>query len=66
MCFQITQLGMEVAIIYYGGYLVVTKQMTSGGLISFFIYVLELAESLEVFHTLLFLSSCDYENTTLS
>lgn len=48
--FQISQLGLEVAVIYYGGHLVISNQMTSGELIAFFIYVLELAECLEVFH----------------
>lgn len=47
--FQIAQLGLEVAVIYYGGHLVISNQMTSEGLIAFFIYVLELAECLEVF-----------------
>lgn len=49
MCFQLSQLGLEVAVIYYGGHLVISNQMTSGDLIAFFIYVLELAECLEVF-----------------
>lgn len=45
---QIAQLGLEVAVIYYGGHLVISNQMTSEELIAFFIYVLELAECLEV------------------
>lgn len=49
VCFQLSQLGLEVAVIYYGGHLVISNQMTSGDLIAFFIYVLELAECLEVF-----------------
>lgn len=48
--FQISELGLEVAILYYGGHLVVTDQMSSGDLISFFIYILELGECLEVYH----------------
>uniref|UniRef100_A0A673CGJ6 ABC-type oligopeptide transporter ABCB9 n=1 Tax=Sphaeramia orbicularis TaxID=375764 RepID=A0A673CGJ6_9TELE len=40
-------LALEVAILYYGGHLVVTNQMSSGALISFFIYMLELGECLE-------------------
>lgn len=60
--FQISELGLEVAILYYGGHLVVTNQMRSADLISFFIYILELGECLEVFHILSFLSSCVYEN----
>lgn len=47
---QISELALEVAILYYGGHLVVTGQMSSGALISFFIYMLELGECLEVFH----------------
>eukprot|EP00064_Thunnus_orientalis_P016497 superscaffoldBa00003285_g16563 len=43
----ISELALEVAILYYGGYLVVTGQMSSGALISFFIYMLELGECLE-------------------
>ncbi|KAM6930812.1 ABC-type oligopeptide transporter ABCB9 [Xenentodon cancila] len=44
---NIAELALEVAILYYGGHLVVTGQMSSGALISFFIYMLELGESLE-------------------
>ncbi|XP_029367538.1 ABC-type oligopeptide transporter ABCB9 [Echeneis naucrates] len=43
----ISELALEVAILYYGGHLVVTGQMSSGALISFFIYMLELGECLE-------------------
>ncbi|XP_035514376.1 ATP-binding cassette sub-family B member 9 [Morone saxatilis] len=43
----ISELSLEVAILYYGGHLVVTNQMSSGALISFFIYMLELGECLE-------------------
>ncbi|XP_040899007.1 ATP-binding cassette sub-family B member 9 [Toxotes jaculatrix] len=43
----ISELALEVAVLYYGGHLVVTGQMTSGALISFFIYMLELGECLE-------------------
>lgn len=43
----ISELALEVAIVYYGGHLVITGQMSSGALISFFIYVLELGECLE-------------------
>lgn len=46
---QISELALEVAVIYYGGHLVISNQMSSGELIAFFIYVLELAECLEVF-----------------
>lgn len=46
--FQISELALEVAILYYGGHLVITNQMSSGALIAFFIYMLELGESLEV------------------
>ncbi|KAE8291550.1 ATP-binding cassette sub-family B member 9 [Larimichthys crocea] len=44
---SISELALEVAILYYGGHLVISGQMTSGALISFFIYVLELGECLE-------------------
>ncbi|KAK2837724.1 hypothetical protein Q5P01_014936 [Channa striata] len=43
----ISELALEVAILYYGGHLVVTSQMTGGALISFFIYLLELGDCLE-------------------
>nr|XP_020492035.1 ATP-binding cassette sub-family B member 9 [Labrus bergylta] len=43
----ISELALEVAILYYGGHLVVTGQMSSGALISFFIYMLDLGECLE-------------------
>ncbi|XP_069557607.1 ABC-type oligopeptide transporter ABCB9 [Brachyistius frenatus] len=43
----ISELALELAVLYYGGHLVVTGQMSSGALISFFIYMLELGESLE-------------------
>uniref|UniRef100_A0A3Q0RKW1 ABC-type oligopeptide transporter ABCB9 n=1 Tax=Amphilophus citrinellus TaxID=61819 RepID=A0A3Q0RKW1_AMPCI len=43
----ISQLALELAVLYYGGHLVITQQMTSGALISFFIYMLELGECLE-------------------
>lgn len=47
--FQFSELALQAAILYYGGYLVVTSQMTSGDLIAFFIYLLNLGECLEVF-----------------
>ncbi|KAM8761212.1 ABC-type oligopeptide transporter ABCB9 isoform 1-T4 [Acanthopagrus schlegelii] len=43
----ISELALQVGILYYGGHLVVTNQMSSGDLIAFFIYMLELGESLE-------------------
>ncbi|XP_029961299.1 ABC-type oligopeptide transporter ABCB9 [Salarias fasciatus] len=43
----ISELALELAILYYGGHLVVSQQMSSGALISFFIYMLELGECLE-------------------
>ncbi|XP_060915747.1 ABC-type oligopeptide transporter ABCB9-like [Labrus mixtus] len=43
----ILELALEVAILYYGSHLVVTGQMSSGALISFFIYMLDLGECLE-------------------
>lgn len=52
--FQISQLALEVTVLYYGGHLVITHQMTSGNLISFFIYMLQLGECLEVYYSLIF------------
>lgn len=43
----ISELTLEVAILFYGGHLVLTGQMSSAALISFFIYLLELGECLE-------------------
>ncbi|XP_015256511.1 PREDICTED: ATP-binding cassette sub-family B member 9 [Cyprinodon variegatus] len=43
----ISELALEVAVLYYGGHLVLTNQLSSGGLISFFIYMLELGECFE-------------------
>ncbi|KAF7661446.1 hypothetical protein LDENG_00261710 [Lucifuga dentata] len=43
----ISELALEIAILYYGGHLVISGQMSSGALIAFFIYMLELGECLE-------------------
>ncbi|KAM6965345.1 ABC-type oligopeptide transporter ABCB9 [Aplochiton taeniatus] len=43
----ISELALQVAILYYGGHLVVTGQISGGTLISFVIYELELGECLE-------------------
>ncbi|KAK6306164.1 hypothetical protein J4Q44_G00230890 [Coregonus suidteri] len=43
----ISELILEVAVLYYGGHLVVTEQMSGGGLISFILYELELGECLK-------------------
>uniref|UniRef100_A0A8C2IEX0 ABC-type oligopeptide transporter ABCB9 n=1 Tax=Cyprinus carpio TaxID=7962 RepID=A0A8C2IEX0_CYPCA len=43
----ISELALQVAVLYYGGHLVVTNQMSGGTLISFIIYELELGEALE-------------------
>lgn len=48
-CFQVSELALEVAVLYYGGHLLLTGQLSSGGFISFFIYMLELGECFEVF-----------------
>uniref|UniRef100_UPI00398E794E ABC-type oligopeptide transporter ABCB9 n=1 Tax=Pristiophorus japonicus TaxID=55135 RepID=UPI00398E794E len=40
-------ISVQVAILYYGGYLVVSGHITGGDLISFIIYELELGDSLE-------------------
>lgn len=50
---QISELALQVAILFYGGHLVVTDQMTGGTLISFVIYELELGECLEVSHVMI-------------
>ncbi|KAA8592087.1 hypothetical protein FQN60_017542 [Etheostoma spectabile] len=44
---SISELALEVSMLYYGGHLVITGQMSSGALISFFIYMLELGECLQ-------------------
>ncbi|CAL8335612.1 unnamed protein product [Gadus morhua 'NCC'] len=44
---SLSELALEVAILYYGGHLVVSGQMTGGTLIAFVIYALELVECLE-------------------
>ncbi|XP_029019326.1 ATP-binding cassette sub-family B member 9 isoform X2 [Betta splendens] len=44
-CFS--ELVLQIAILYYGGYLVVSSQIVTGDLIAFFIYLLDLGESLE-------------------
>ncbi|XP_016385103.1 ATP-binding cassette sub-family B member 9-like [Sinocyclocheilus rhinocerous] len=43
----VSELALQVAILFYGGHLVVTNQMSGGTLISFIIYELELGEALE-------------------
>ncbi|TSR04308.1 ATP-binding cassette sub-family B member 9 [Bagarius yarrelli] len=43
----ISELALQVAILFYGGHLVVTDQISGGTLISFIIYELELGECLE-------------------
>ncbi|XP_072520973.1 ABC-type oligopeptide transporter ABCB9 [Salminus brasiliensis] len=43
----ISELALQVAILFYGGHLVVTGQISGGTLISFIIYELELGECLE-------------------
>uniref|UniRef100_A0A6Q2WUA0 ABC-type oligopeptide transporter ABCB9 n=1 Tax=Esox lucius TaxID=8010 RepID=A0A6Q2WUA0_ESOLU len=44
---NISELVLQVAVLFYGGHLVVTEQMSGGSLISFIIYELELGECLE-------------------
>uniref|UniRef100_A0A3B3U4H1 ATP-binding cassette, sub-family B (MDR/TAP), member 9 n=1 Tax=Poecilia latipinna TaxID=48699 RepID=A0A3B3U4H1_9TELE len=39
-CYMWSKLALEVAVLYYGGHLVLTDQLSSGGLISFFIYII--------------------------
>lgn len=47
-CFQLTLLVVQVSILYYGGHLVISGQMTSGNLISFIIYEFVLGDCMEV------------------
>uniref|UniRef100_A0A8C6U7E2 ABC-type oligopeptide transporter ABCB9 n=1 Tax=Neogobius melanostomus TaxID=47308 RepID=A0A8C6U7E2_9GOBI len=42
-----SSVALEVAVLYYGGHLVVSGHITSGALIAFFIYMLQLGECLE-------------------
>ncbi|KAJ8286156.1 hypothetical protein GJAV_G00035160 [Gymnothorax javanicus] len=44
---SISEVALQVAILFYGGHLVVSGQMTGGTLISFVIYELEMGECLE-------------------
>ncbi|CAL1615051.1 unnamed protein product [Knipowitschia caucasica] len=46
-CTCLSEVALELAVLYYGGHLVVSKQLTSGALISLFIYMLQLGECLE-------------------
>lgn len=39
---------VQVSILYYGGHLVITGQMTSGNLIAFIIYEFVLGDCMEV------------------
>ncbi|NXY32990.1 ABCB9 protein, partial [Pomatorhinus ruficollis] len=45
--FQLTLLVVQVSILYYGGHLVISGQMTSGNLISFIIYEFVLGDCME-------------------
>ncbi|MGH0156734.1 UNVERIFIED_CONTAM: hypothetical protein FKN15_032067 [Acipenser sinensis] len=44
---KLTVLALQVSILYYGGHLVVSGHLTSGNLISFIIYELELGDCME-------------------
>ncbi|KAL6466005.1 hypothetical protein MHYP_G00261380 [Metynnis hypsauchen] len=46
-CTCISELALQVAMLFYGGHLVITDQISGGTLISFIVYVLELGECLE-------------------
>lgn len=48
VCPQLTLLVVQVSILYYGGHLVISGQMTSGNLISFIIYEFVLGDCMEV------------------
>ncbi|KAM3610864.1 uncharacterized protein V6R79_009841 [Siganus canaliculatus] len=43
----IAEFALEIAVLFYGGHLVATSQMSSGDFLSFFIYMLELGECFE-------------------
>ncbi|KAJ0067382.1 hypothetical protein NL108_003165, partial [Boleophthalmus pectinirostris] len=43
----LSEVALELAVLFYGGHLVVSEQLSSGALISFFIYMLQLGECLE-------------------
>jgi hypothetical protein len=45
---QLTLLVVQVSILYYGGHLVISGQMTSGNLIAFIIYEFVLGDCMEV------------------
>ena len=45
---QSLDLGLEVAILFYGGHLVLIGEMSGGALVSFLLYNMELGASLEV------------------
>lgn len=45
---QLTLLVVQVSILYYGGHLVISGQMSSGNLISFIIYEFVLGDCMEV------------------
>lgn len=47
-CPQLTLLVVQVSILYYGGHLVISGQMSSGNLISFIIYEFVLGDCMEV------------------
>lgn len=46
-CSSFSEVALEVSVLYYGGHLVVSGQISSGTLIAFFIYMLELGDCLE-------------------
>ncbi|KAK7933962.1 hypothetical protein WMY93_004858 [Mugilogobius chulae] len=46
-CTCFSELALELCVLYYGGHLVVSGQLSPGALISFFIYMLQLGECLE-------------------
>jgi ATP-binding cassette subfamily B (MDR/TAP) protein 9 len=45
---QLTLLVVQVSILYYGGHLVISGQMSSGNLIAFIIYEFVLGDCMEV------------------
>lgn len=48
MYFQLTELGMQVAILYYGRRFIQSGQMSTGNLVSFILYQTDLGENIGV------------------
>ena len=51
VCDQLTELGMQVIMLYYGRLFIQRGQMTTGNLVSFIIYQGDLASNIRVGNT---------------